>query len=116
MKFSWEVSKNNSLNIYKETQVLKEDTTKKDQICSAYNATYSPTCTKRGKHNKEVRLCWDTIKNLRYDGENFIIGSDIYQILECIICEDYYIEKSEQNINRKVDIFKCFECYEKENR
>ena len=113
MAFKW--NKNNESNILYSKDIYEAPKIKSND-CSVYHAAFSPTCTNRGKYRKEVRLCWDTIKNLKYVNNKFIIDNDIYKILHCEVCEDYYIEKDESNKGAELEqTFKCYECFQKEN-
>lgn len=113
MAFKWNVGVNDSItpgkNIYEPSKIKSND-------CSVYHSAYSPTCTNRGKYRKEVRLCWDTIQNLTFTNGKFMIGENYYKVFVCSVCEDYYIEKDESNEGSDLEqIFKCYECFRKEN-
>jgi hypothetical protein len=113
MAFNWNKNLENNYKVDKfySTPKLKQNS------CTSYNSAFSPTCTNRGKYRKEVRLCWDTIQNLKYSNGRFMIDGESYILLVCSSCEDYYIEKKlegkEENLEQ---IFKCYECFQKENR
>jgi hypothetical protein len=76
-----------------------------------YCAADSPVCSNRGKYRKEVRACWDTMKNLKYINGNLTDGNDSYfEILNCTRCGDFYLEECQKDSFVKENEFICFEC------
>ena len=77
--------------------------------CSSYCGIDSPTCTNRGRYKNEKKVCWDTIKNLRYIGRRLVLSNISYKLFFCKECEDYFIEESNSDLEDE-EIFTCFEC------
>ena len=77
--------------------------------CTTYFGVDTPTCTNRGKYKNEKKVCWDTIKNLRYTGKRLILNNTSYKLFFCKECGDYFIEENDSDLEDE-EIFTCFEC------
>jgi len=77
--------------------------------CTAYFGVDAPVCTNRGKYKNERKVCWDTIKNLRYDGKKLLLDNKSYKLFLCKKCEEYFIEESNRDLGDE-ELFTCFEC------
>jgi len=80
----------------------KQFKNKEDQennfVCHADN----PDC--QARYSKEIKLCWDIMNEVVYNGRVFVWNDKFYHLKECTKCENYYIMEDAQNN------FICDEC------
>ena len=115
MAFNWSKIRLNENDVVPVKNIYKAPEIKSNE-CTTYFGVDTPACTNRGRHRTEIRLCWDTIQNLKYINEKFNINGNSYKLLLCSNCDDYYIEEDESNEGSDLEqIFKCYECFRKGN-
>ena len=88
MGFVWEDDQEEALEF---TNEILEDQKIVRVSCNADN----PGCTKPGV--KEIKLCWDIMDNVVYNGRVFLWNNKEYDLSECTKCGNYYIMEEMKN-------------------
>jgi hypothetical protein len=90
---------------------LQTDVNSVKYSCNAFCNKDNPACVGRGKHDTEVKLCWETMKDLRYSAGHYHISDQFYNHFVCSECQDNYIVKCDRDESTdNIHYFKCLIC------